>query len=162
MGKAEVVDTLRVPRGVAMITSTSGTSRPKTSGGGSLLREQLAEFNGPAKGPVDMRGGRTALGWLITVCGIAVSGWLLFVIHGAIFRPEKLGMPLRNLKAEDLAMAIPSGKVQIPAVAVTLVGYLLVVLLLGIGGKIAVAMLKLGAALLGNDAVSAEMKKLDT
>jgi len=77
-----------------------------------------------------------------------MSGWVLLAIHAAIFHPERLGLPLRIIRAEDLAMLIPSGKVQLPAAAITLVGYMLTVLLLAIAGKIAIAQIKLGVSLL--------------
>ena len=130
--------------------TTNSTSAPRTSSSStpSLLRDQLAQFNGPAKVSAGEKGGRSALGWMLTLCGMAMSGWVLFAIHAAIFHPERLGLPLRIIRAEDLAMLIPSGKVQLPAAAITLVGYMLTVLLLAIAGKIAIAQIKLGVSLL--------------
>src|SRR5258705_2000215 len=111
------------PRGIAMTTNSTSAPRTSSSSTPSLLRDQLAQFNGPAKVSAGEKGGRSTLGWMLTLCGIAMSGWVLLAIHAAIFHPERLGLPLRIIRAEDLAMLIPSGKVQLPAAAITLVGY---------------------------------------
>jgi len=145
--------------------TTTSTSAPRTSSSSqpSLLREQLAQFNGatkPFNGP--LVSGRTVLGWLLTLCGLGVSGWVLFAIHSTIFHPERIGLPLRLIKVEDLVMSIPAGEIQLPAVGVTLISYLLTVLLLAIAGKIAIVQLKMGTALLGNDRVDLEIKKLES
>jgi hypothetical protein len=123
-------------------------TRPFSSTTASLLREQLAQFKGAssASGRAGVSG-RHVLAWFLTFCGVVVSGWVLFAIHATIFHPERIGLPLRLVKIDDLAMSIPSGKIQLPVVGVNLVAYLLTVFLLAIAGKIAVAMLKLGASL---------------
>jgi len=113
-----------------------------------LLRDQVAQFNNPSRVSSDPKSGRGALAWILTLCGIAMSGWLLFAVHAAIFHPERLGLPLRIIRAEDLAMLIPSGTVQLPAAAITLVGYMLTVLLLAIAARIAISQIKLGVSLL--------------
>ena len=83
------------------------------------------------------------------VCvGIGVSVWLVYRIQGILVHPERLGMPLLPIRAEDLVMTIPSGKIVLPEAAVTVVHYLVVILLLGIVGKIAVALIGHGAGLL--------------
>src|SRR5205823_7682067 len=114
----------------------------------SLLRDQLAQFDGSGRtstsGAVS---GRGVLGWLLSLCGIALSAWVVFAIHTAVFHPERLGLPLKVIKVEDLSMTIPSGEIQLPPVGVTMVAYFLTVLLLAVAGRIAVALLKLGASL---------------
>jgi hypothetical protein len=116
------------------------------------MREQLAQFNGTSGSFAgQLISGRTVLGWFLTLCGVGVSAWVVFAIHAAVFHPDRLGLPLQVVKAEDLTMQIPAGAIQLPPVAVTVVGYLLSVLLLAIAAKIALAMLRLGASLmLGN------------
>src|SRR5947208_2250745 len=136
--------------------TTTSTSAPRTSSSSqpSMLRDQLAQFNGaniPTSG--SMISGRSVLGWFLTLCGIAISAWIAFTIHAAIFHPEHLGLPLRILQVEDLTMTIPSGKIQLPAEAVILVGYLLTVMLLAIAGKIAISQIKLGASLLSGEKI---------
>jgi hypothetical protein len=131
-----------------MVTTSTNASRPSSSSTASLLHDQLAQFNGSgsASGSASVSG-RSVLGWFLTFCGLGVSGWVLFAIHATIFHPERIGLPLRLVKIDELVMSIPSGKIQLPVVGVNLVAYLLTVLLLAIAGKIAMAMLKLGASL---------------
>src|SRR5437773_3162257 len=130
-----------------MISSSTNASRPSSSAMPALLRDQLAQFSGGGRTSAPAFSGRSALGWFLTFCGLGVSGWVLFSIHAAIFHPEKIGLPLRLLKVDDLNMTIPSGKIQLPPVAVTLAAYLVSAILIAIAGKIAVALLKLGTSL---------------
>ena len=59
-----------------------------------------------------------------------------------------LGMPLLPIRAEDLVMIVPSGKIVLPAAAITVVHYLVLILLLAIVGKIAVSLIGHGSSLL--------------
>lgn len=131
-----------------MTTATNTASRPSSSSTPSLLREQLAQFDvGGRSSAGSGVSGRSMLGWFLTFCGLGVSGWVLFSIHAAIFHPEKIGLPLRLMKLDDLNMTVPSGKIQLPPVAVTLAAYLVTAILIAIVGKIGVALLKLGGSL---------------
>jgi|SRR5580765_1577987 len=134
--------------------TTTSTSAPRTSSAAqpSLLRDQLAQFNSAGSSfNAPLISGRTVLGWLLTLCGIAVSAWVVLAIHSAIFHPDRLRLPLQLIKPEDLNMQIPAGAIELPPIAVTLIGYLLTILLLAIAAKIALALLRLGASLVLGD-----------
>ena len=129
-----------------MTTTPTIATRP-SSPNPSLIRDQLAQFNGSPRTASGIVSGRSVLGWFLTLCGLGVSCWVLFAIHAAIFHPQHVGMPLRNFTADDLTLLLPAGKVQIAPVAVTLIGYALTAVLLAIAGKIALGMLRMGTAL---------------
>jgi hypothetical protein len=130
-------------------STTSSETRARASGGPSLLRDQLSQFDQPKGPPTDVIAStRTIFAWLLTLCGLGVGGWVVYIIHRAIFNPTSLGLPLKILKAEDLVITMPSGKIEIPPAAATVVGYLLLVFLLAIAAKIATALISQGAGLL--------------
>src|SRR6266702_2089679 len=129
-----------------MTTTSTSAGRTNSDAQASLLRDQLAQFDGGGRSSGGASvSGRGMLGWFLSLCGIALSAWVVFAIHTAVFHPERLGLPLKVIKVEDLSMTIPSGKIQLPPVGVTVVAYFLTVLLLAVAGRIAVALLKLGA-----------------
>lgn len=130
-------------------STTIGAARPKTSSTPSLLRDQLSQFDGPQKPAGDfIAASRAVIAWLCSLCGMGIGVWVVYVIHTALYRPEKLGLPLRILKAEDLTIVVPNGKIEIPPAAAQVVGYLLAVFLLAIATRIAVGMIGSGTGLL--------------
>jgi len=124
-----------------MTTSTSLRS-PSTN-------ESLAQFTSASGPTLDPRAtSRTLLAWLMVCVGIGVSIWLVYRIQGILLHPDRLAIPLLPIRAEDLLMTIPSGKIQLPPAAITVVHYLVLILLLAIVGKIAIALIGHGASLL--------------
>jgi hypothetical protein len=112
----------------------------------------LDEFNAPpGRPPGDLRVvGRTYSAFALLGAGLGVGAWLLYLIHSALFRPEKLGFLARlsELKTDELSATTPWGAIGVPPVVVTLLAYLLLVFFASIAGKLAVALLKQGVSLL--------------
>jgi len=130
--------------------ATTSVTRPATP----PRYDPLAEFNRPALAPVDLRkAGRTFMGFVLMCAGIGLCGWVVYLIHAAIFRPEKLAMLTRLLpsKPEDLTITVPSGKIEYPGGWTTIVAYFLLILLIGIVGRIATALVREGSWLVRYD-----------
>jgi hypothetical protein len=109
----------------------------------------LEQFNSSTGGQaVDMRGvGRTLLAWVMVGVGIGIGIWLVWRIQTVLLHPDRLGMPLLPIRAEDLVMTIPSGKIVLPVAAITVVHYLVMIMLLAMVGKIAITLITQGSAL---------------
>ena len=113
--------------------------------------DPLAEFNRPAPRPVDLRhAGRTFGAVALIAAGLLVSGWLIYLVHSAAFRPDRLGFLARLVPpdAADRVLTIPAGKIELPAAGLSLLAYVLILVLAGISTKVAVALVKEGTALL--------------
>jgi hypothetical protein len=127
---------------------TTPPSRPKPTAP-SLLRDQLSQFDRPAAPPTDIIAAtRGIFAWILMLFGLGVAGWTVYVVHRAIFHPTTLGLPLKILKAEDLTIVVPNGKIEIPPAAGTAIGYLLLVFLLAIVARIATGLITQGAGLI--------------
>ena len=125
------------------------------------MNESLAQFNQQSPSTIDTRAAsRTLLAWLMVCVGIGVSIWLVYRIQGILLHPDRLAMPLLPIRAEDLVMTIPSGKIQLPPAAITVVHYLVLILLLGIVGRIAIALIGHGASLLRESKPDSEVAPL--
>ena len=115
---------------------------------------RLAEFDPPPPTPpVNVRlAARTLFSIVLLGTGMAVALWLVYLIHAAVTRADGLGIFLRfgaAAAAEDLTMTLPSGgKLTLPRVVVPAAGYLFMVLLLAIGAKIAITLIKEGSWML--------------
>ena len=113
--------------------------------------DPLADFNAPAPTPLDLRhAGRTFGAVTLVAAGLAVSGWLVYLVHSAAFRPEKLGALSRLVppEAADRVLIIPAGRIELPPAGLSLLAYVLVIVLAGISTKVAVALVREGTALL--------------
>jgi len=129
----------------------------------SISNETLAQFNDASGRTFDAgAASRTLLAWLMVGVGIGVSIWLVYRIQGILLHPDRLAMPLLPIRAEALVMTIPSGKIQLPAAAIMVLHYLVLILLLAIVGKIAVALIGHGASLLREGKADAERPPLST
>jgi hypothetical protein len=133
-----------------MTLTTPAISRPKPA----PRYDALAEFNRPVSAPLDARkAGRTFMGLTLLASGLAACVWLIYLIHAAIFRPDKLGILLKLLPTtpEGFVMTVPAGKVELPANVMTAVAYVLLILLLAIVAKIATALIREGSWLVRYD-----------
>jgi hypothetical protein len=116
--------------------------------------DPLMEFNPPESKPADLRQvGRTFGGATLVAVGVGVCIWLIYLIHAAAFRPEKLGFLVRLVptEAKDLVLTIPAGRIELPPAAMPVLAYVLLIPLAGIGARVAVALVKEGAWLLRHD-----------
>ena len=117
----------------------------------------LAEFERPPAPPVDARrAARTFMGFLLLGIGLGVALWLVYMIHAAVTRPDGVGILRRfdHATAELRTMSLPSGQVTLPPAALTAAGYLFLVLLLAIGAKISLTLVKEGSWMLRWDSRS--------
>jgi hypothetical protein len=111
----------------------------------------LAEFERPAAPPVNARlTARTFFAVVMLAVGLGVALWLVYVIHAAITRADNLGILQRfgQATAEQSTVVLPSGKVTLPPVLITAAAYLFMVLLLAIGAKIGITLIKEGSWML--------------
>jgi hypothetical protein len=127
--------------------------------------DALAEFDRPESKPVDIRQlGRTLGGAVLAAVGGGLCIWLIYLIHAAVFRPEKLGFLLYLVpsEAKDLVLTLPAGTIELPPAGMAVLAYLLLIALAGIGSSVAVALVKEGALLLRHDRpVIAEVTEAD-
>ena len=126
-----------------MPPASPATSRPRY--------DPLADFNAPPAAPFDASGlvrGMFGVGLLLLGGGVAL--WVVVMIHRALNGPAELALlrRLTPMKAEDLAITLPAGTIQLPPATLSVISYILVFLLLAIAGRIAVAILREGARLL--------------
>jgi hypothetical protein len=112
--------------------------------------DPLAEFNRPSHSADFGIGARTLFAAALLLVGIGLCIWLVLLIHRAITSPDELGLMRRfaAVAPEQLATTLPSGPLHIPPAAMTTVGYMVLVFLLAIGAKVAVALVREGALLL--------------
>lgn len=124
-----------------MTTANASLSRP----------DPLAEFNAPAAPPLDLRGAGRAFGaFTLLAAGLVATGWLLYLIHSALFHPDKLGFLARLVPpdAAERVLTLPAGKVELPAAGMSALAYVLLIVVIGIASRVAVALVKEGAWLL--------------
>jgi hypothetical protein len=123
-----------------------------TTANASLTRpDPLAEFNAPAAPPVDLRGAGRAIGaFALLAAGLVATGWLLYLVHSALFHPDKLGFLARLVPpdAAERILTLPAGKVELSAAGMSALGYVLLIVVIGIASRVAVALVKEGAWLL--------------
>ena len=135
-----------------MTASAAGISRHE-----STTRSRynaLAEFQRNDALPMDMRQiFRTLGGVAMSAGGLGMSIWVIYLLHTAVFRPEKLGLLDRLVSPlpADLVMTIPTGRIELPPAILPVIAYLLLVALVAIGGRVAAALVKEGAWLLRHD-----------
>ena len=113
--------------------------------------DPLAEFNAPPPKPVDLRhAGRTFGAVALVATGLAVSGWLVYLVHSAVFRPDRLGSLTRLVPpdAAERVLTVPAGRIELPAAGLSVLAYVLLIILAAITTKVAVALIKEGTGLL--------------
>ena len=124
-----------------MTTATPTLPRP----------DPLAEFNAPPVRPVDWRGaGRAVAASALLGGGLVVVAWIVYLLHSALFHPESLGFLARLVPpdAAERALTIPAGRIELPAAGLSALAYVLLIVLVGIGTRAAVALVKEGTWLL--------------
>ena len=134
-----------------MTTAIGDLSRPALPGS-TQRYDPLAQFTPPPpRPPVDVRGGgRLFWAFCLLAAGLGVTGWLVVLMHSAVFAPETVGL-LDHLAPdpdEAFGMTLPAGKVVLPPEWMTIVGYVFLVLLVSIAARIAAMMIRHGVSLL--------------
>lgn len=131
-----------------MSTTQSGISTRSSS---YSAYDPLAEFEHAEDRSFETRQTwRLVGGVLLAGAGLGLCLWLAYTVHAALFRPEKLAFLQRIVPAQsaDLVLTILQGKVELPPAVMPVVAYVLLIVLAGIGARLAAALLKEGAGLL--------------
>lgn len=113
--------------------------------------DPLAEFHHPQRSPHDIVQTWRATGRVVlTGAGVGVGLWIVYLIHAALFRADKLAFLHRLVptQASDLVLSIPQGKIELPQAVTPFVAYILLIVLTGVAARVAAAMVKEGASLL--------------
>ena len=116
--------------------------------------DPLAEFAPVPSPAIDLRqGGRTFFAFVLVIAGIGMAGWLVYLLHAAVFHPHQLGFLLRIVSSDPnaLVLTLPAGKVDLPSAGMILLAYFLLVVLTAVLAKVAIAFAKEGAWLLRHD-----------
>lgn len=116
--------------------------------------EPTEEWDRPAWGPADVRRVvRLFGGALLLSAGVAVCLWLVYVLHAAVFHPERMGMLGRLVpeRREELVLTLPAGKVELPPGGMTVLAYFILALLAAIGAKVGTGLVREGGWVLRHD-----------
>lgn len=116
--------------------------------------EPTEESDRPVWRPADVRRAvRLVGGALLLTAGVAVCLWLVYVLHAAVFHPEKMGMLGRLVpeRREELVLTLPAGKVELPAGGMTVLAYFILALLAAIGAKVGTGLVREGGWVLRHD-----------
>ena len=135
-----------------MTATTATIPRPKPAPRPQY--DPLAEFQPVERPMIDLRHTMRNLGGVtLAATGIGVSVWVVYLLHAAVFRPEKLGLLHRLVSPlpADLVLTIPAGRIELPPAVLPVIAYVLLVALVAIGAKVAGALVKEGAWLLRHD-----------
>ncbi len=134
-----------------MTTTTSDLARSLVPTPSSRY-DPLAQFSeAPARVPIDVRSAvRTFWAFGLIATGVGVTGWLIVLVHAAVFHPDTVGLldRLTPSKLEELTLTLPAGKVELPSAAMIVIAYVFLILLTSIAARIAAMMVKRGVSLL--------------
>ena len=134
--------------------STTTASVPHNRSSSYSGYDPLAEFERPQAAIPDLRQSwRTAGGVLLAGAGLGLSLWIAYLVHAAVFRPEKLALLQRLVPSQpaDLELTIPQGRVGLPPAVMPFLAYVLLIVMTAIAARVAAALVKEGAWLLRHD-----------
>lgn len=139
------------------MTTTTLPDSPRTRAAPRMRHDPLADFDRPERPPVDVRqAARIVMGVALLSAGMFVCLWVVYVVHAAVFRTEKIDLLRRLVPAQkdELVMTVPSGKVEVPPGLMRLGAYVLLIPLAFVVAKTGLAMTKEGCWLLRHERVT--------
>ncbi len=120
--------------------------------------DPLADFNRPVRRTDPADALRLFFASVLLAAGIALSIWLVVIVYHIVTSPNEVHLVQRIMptRTEDLTIIVPAGKIELPRHAFVLSGFLMVLLLLLPVTKIALTLIRLGAAMLQQKSGSQE------